>query len=389
MIIGFFVSRYTMSLGMAFLFGIAVINKDFPKNLKRFVSDRVMLAFSGVLLLYFVSGLYSFDQAFFWERMRIKVPFILLAFAFGSAWMLDRRWLRRSLYLCILLSVLSAFWVIGKYILNYEELSAIRSAGKYLPSPIHHIRLSLWIVFSIAASFYLFYERKQRDFQAWLLFAAAIFLIFFIHFFAVRSGLFSLYALAICSVFYIAFQKKKWFIAIAGIAVLVILPFVAYYVFPPLKDRIEYAKWDLRQFQQKQDISEHSDAKRLTSYLVAVNAIQYNPVFGSGIGDLKNQIEISYSESNPGLPFKGRLLPHNQFLFVSVGTGILGLLIFLYCMYVIFFSREMSSSFLVWAAGIIMLTSFFWEATLEDQHGTALFCICTLLSICYVRSEDS
>ena len=387
-IVGFFVSRFALSCGIAWLFGQAVINNEFKKNIKRFLNDKVLLAFSGFLLLYFICGLYSYNMDFYWERVRLKLPFLLLPFGFGSAYYLSKKQLKYLFYLILACAILSSFWIIGVFILDYNQLSALRNAGKYIPSPINHVRLSLWLAFSIAIALYFYVKEKQKKIKIALL-VAAVYLFIFIHFFAVRSGILALYLVCLLFIIQYIIASKSWTKGIAILLALVTMPILAYLTVPSLKDRIEYSKWDLRQLEYNADISNHSDSKRIASLKASINAIQYNPFFGSGTGDIKNQIEISYAEILPQLSKKEKLMPHNQFLYVAVGFGIVGLLIFCYLLFIIFFKGEQRKNTLLLAAALILLSSFMWEATIESQLGVTIFCLFSLLPYSYQKAAKA
>jgi len=386
-IVGFFISRFTLSVGIAFLFGLAVINNEFVKNVKLFFQDKTLLAFAGILIIYFIGGVYSYHMDFYWDRVRLKLPFLLLPFGFGSAYFLSKKHFKYLFYLIVACAVLISFWILGTYIIKYNELTELKNAGKYIPSPVNHIRLSLWMAFSVAITCY-FFKIENRPILKYLLLISGIYLFVFIHFFAVRSGILALYLVCLLFLFQYIYETKSWLKGSAILLILATLPFMAYLLIPSLKDRIEYSKWDVRQWQQNADIANHSDSKRLASYKAAFNAMKYNPVFGAGTGDIKNQIEISYAEVLPQLTKQEKLLPHNQFLYVGVGLGIIGLVVFCVLLWMIFFSNGNYKNLLMLSAALILLSSFLWEATIESQLGVTIFCLFTLLPYAYQKAES-
>src|SRR5947207_1572914 len=78
-------SRYMISVGMILLILNSLISSSLKSDFKAFISNKVMLAITSLFFLYLISGLYSADHAYWLERLRIKLPFLLLPFAF-SAW---------------------------------------------------------------------------------------------------------------------------------------------------------------------------------------------------------------------------------------------------------------------------------------------------------------
>lgn len=384
-IIGFFISRFTLSVGIAFLFGLAVINNEFKNNLQRFYKDKALLAFVGILLLYIFGGLYSYQMDFYWERVRLKLPFLLLPFGFGSAYFLSKQNFKYLFYLIVACSLIISFWILGGYIINFNDLAELKNAGKYISSPVNHVRFSLWLAFSVAISIYFFSIENNKHIKYALL-LSGIYLFIFIHFFAVRSGIFALYLVCFSFLSDYIFSTKSWIKGLAVMAALAVIPILAYEMVPSLQDRIEYTKWDIRQWQHNADISNHSDSKRIASWKTSINAIKYNPLFGSGTGDIKNQIEISYAEVLPQLTKKEKLMPHNQFLYVAVGLGIVGLVVFCVLLWFIYFSNGNYKNMLLLSAALILLSSFLWEATIESQLGVTIFCLFSLLPYAYQKA---
>ena len=67
--------------------------------------------------------------------------------------------------------------------------------------------------------------------------------------------------------------------------------------------------------------------------------------------------------------------------------GTLGLLLFLYLLYVTLAFNKRYKHPLVWSFAIIMFSSFLSEPTLEAQQGIALYCMTGLLSLSFAQAS--
>lgn len=106
------------------------------------------------------------------------------------------------------------------------------------------------------------------------------------------------------------------------------------------------------------EISSGSLSGRLTIWREGINAFLHNPIFGVGIGGFKTGVEATLGR---------QAAPHNLFIGVLVGQGIVGLFIFLAILFSMFVGTFSMSSLLrkfwlvllaTWCAGVMSLS---WE----------------------------
>jgi len=115
-------------------------------------------------------------------------------------------------------------------------------------------------------------------------------------------------------------------------------------------------------------------------------AIPRPPLTGVGIGDLKVEMKKKL-DAAPEHP-QDVLLPHNQFIFVAAGTGIFGLIVFLIAICLPLMRRRYLKNWLFVCFHIIILSSFFTEATIEEQMGTDFYLSFLLLMYIFIQSKE-
>lgn len=143
----------------------------------------------------------------------------------------------------------------------------------------------------------------------------------------------------------------------------------------PLTARIHQVLWELNEyFNRGADPSGHSVTQRLEFWKATWHCWKKNIAFGVGTGDLDDCLKSSYEEVGTRLKPENRLRPHNQFLSIAAGTGILGLILFLLSM-VWPFRYKKHRRILYGVFILIMTLSMLTEDTLETQTGITLFSV--------------
>lgn len=385
-IVCFFTTRAGLMVSIIFLFALAVINIDFKQNIKRLWNDKGMLAIGGILGLYFLGIFHSADQQYFFKRTGQKVPMLMLAFSFAAMYFFKRKHYQQMLYIFIGMCTILSLGVLVAFGINYNTYIQLEETGRYIPTPMNHIRFSLAIAFASSAAFYFFLQKHTQAIIKYGLLGVSIYLFAFLHFFSVRSGLLAIYLAAIGWVVYYLIQSKKIMLTTVMLLSLVALPLVAYQTIKPLKVRIDFMIFDIKSFKNNPDLFNYSDGKRIGSLVAACSAYQQNWLIGYGFGDIFEGMDKGYDKVLPHVLPNSRVIPHNQFLVVAVGLGTVGLLLFLYLLYVTLAFNKRYRHPLVWSFAIIMFSSFLTEPTLEAQLGIALYCIIGLLSLSYAQA---
>jgi len=129
-----------------------------------------------------------------------------------------------------------------------------------------------------------------------------------------------------------------------------------------------------------------SDSERLYSYQIGYEIFKDSPILGCGIGDLRKLCGEKFMSKYQMDVSK---YPHNQYLFILAGSGILGLVLFLIGMcYPIFYFRKKQDS-LFFAIWLIVIISFLVENTIERSYSISFFLLFFLGSMCKMLTDNS
>ena len=330
-------------------------------------------------LIVFLSGFYSEDKTNWLNWVRIKLPYLALPIAFASIKKLEEQKFIALLYGFVITLSISVAFVLVNYFLNYSTITESFLRGNTIPMPYSHIRYTLMVAFAFFCSWFLL-ERQKFFFSAnekWVQTFLLVFLFVALHILSVRSSLLALYVGIIFLLLRFIFVQKKILPGTIFLLMLVVVSFSAYKFIPSLKNKIAYMKYDYNSFKSG-EVRNLSDGARLLSMQGGLEVAKQNLWLGVGAGDLKIEMNKFYNEHYSQLEESGRKRPHNQFIWVLATTGIFGLALFLFAFSFPLLVNGNYKNWLLVVLHLILFSSFFTEATLEDQIGTG-FCLGFLL----------
>jgi len=370
-IIGIVWSRFAISLGMILMIAAGLWHGQILEKLKSFFTNKYYLCILGIFIIYLITGLYSDNQDYFMQRMRIKLPFLFLPFAFASVQNIDKETIKQVIYVFIGVTLTGVLWSLSHFLLDVNVYIENYSKGQILPTPIHHIRFSIMVAISIAMSIYLMMG-KLRFKEKYFVSAVIVFMSIYLHILAVRSGLLTFYVLIICTVFYHLLKNRNIKLMIGLVAGTGLAIFLSTQYIPTVKKKIGYTKYSLELFAKNENIRELSDSRRLGSIAAGLYLAKENPIIGVGYGDLMDETNNYLRNTYPEL-VDLELLPHNQYVLTLTTAGIIGLFLFLlFTIYPIFYLGGYKD-FLLVSSQLMMFASFMVEHTIESQIGVALY----------------
>lgn len=352
---------------------------DLGINWLGFLHRRDYLAVMVSFFLVLVTAVYSEDVNYTLERLRIKLPFLIMPLAFFSIPTFGKREHYGLIYWMMVMMTAAGVYVGFNYFQNFEAINKLISQGQPIPTPVNHIRFSLMMVFAVVGGIFLwlngFYLKYKTE--RWFIGGMTLFLFGMVHLLSVKSGLIALYLIMGYLIIWYILTSRRYVLGLLMIIGVLSVPVAAYYTVPSLKTKINYTIWDLKQFTEGKG-QEYSDSQRLVSLENGIRVGMKSPLIGVGAGDVKMEIEKVYREVTPD--FKPHR-PHNQFISIFAGTGILGLLIFIGSLGVIIFYKKNYRDPLFMSTMILLLFSFLVENTIENAVGVAFFILVVLMEL--------
>lgn len=386
-ILGLFVSKFLLSLSMLGILLLALIRPQLGRELRAFAQQPAFWMLMGFFLLVALGGIHSEDHERWLSRLRVALPFLILPFAFGRLPRLSRS-AYLSVYALLVVAALGAGLAsFGFYLWDYQAIQESLSHSKAIPTLSgDHIRTSLLLAFAALMAYYLYQENFQWRWRwepkAYLLLAMV--LAIFVHILAVRSGLLALYAGIGISILRFILIRKRYLLGTFLFLSLLSAPMIAYYAVPSFQAKIDLTAYNYELYLQD-SIGEFSDTQRMVSYEMGLKVGHQQPWVGVGLGDVQAEQERMYAEYYPQQKV---LLPHNLFLTLYAGSGLLGLLGFLWIFFFPLFYRKNYQHYPLLISSTVLLSSFISENTLLIAIGTAFYLLFTLLPLHYLRTDD-
>ena len=387
----------TIDMGLLFLMSFVYFGDQktitfYKKNILKkritaFFKSKQYPALTLIFFLVVLSGINSSDLHEWKHHLILKLPFLLLPFAFFSIGEITtKQYIRLYIYFVIIM-FLSTFPVLVEYFTNKEEIDNIIKSGQIIATPIDHIRYSLLLAFSVAAA-YILYESNYYKNTGWFkpLIGAIGFLNFIaLHLIAVRSGLIIVYILLLFLVIRCNWSTKKKKVLII-LSILFVFPIFSYQFINSFRNKIDYMKYDYDMRLQNRG-SHYSDSERYYSWKIGKEIFKNNIILGTGIGDLKSECIRMYKKLYPDkvLDFK---YPHNQFLFILAGSGILGLALFLIAIYYPLLYRNNRKDPFFFSFIILITISFFVENSIERSYSTGIYLFFVLIALNHSLSKS-
>ncbi len=397
MIAGLLVSKFLVSIAIWLLIIISCFSWSWMEKWPsvRYVGDlrgfRRAPVFWVVTLSFFValaSALYSPWTSFFWDHLRVRIPYLILPIAFYQLPVFTKKqfW---ALFLCyIIFASLVASGVLIHYMMNYRAMTIAMGQGRHIPVPVDHIRFSLHLAFCVVAGLEflsdrnlaaLFSDDPARQKTLYRVVAVLTFFLFVaLHIFSVRTGLLGLYACLIYRSLLYVYRSRRWATGAAALALIAAIPLTAYRFMPAFRLKVDYTLWDWGKSREGAG-KDYSDSERLVSMEVGRAVGDQNPWIGVGLGSLPERSEKIYAARYPGLPFK---TPHNQFIFLYAATGLVGVGLFIFAFFFPLLYRAAFRSPLFLQFHLIVFLSLLSEDALEVSIGIVfyVFWLCVFLN---------
>jgi O-antigen ligase len=379
---GLLFSRALISIGMMGLLVNALVHHELGKNIQRFWKNKALVAVSSIFLLYLLSAPVSENTVWLVDRLRMKLPLLLLPFAIVAIPRMDRKVYFPILYGFFYLILVLCLLSLSQFFLNFEAVTKQYETGKIMWTPVQHIRFSLMVAYCVAIGWHLYLEKYRMKFrwESGLLLGATAFMVIFLHLLAVRSGLLALYGVIFYFFVRYMVQKKKYRLGALLFVGLMAMSYLAFQYIPTLKIKINYTLYSVNLFLRNDNIRELSDSRRLASIQGGLELGKTHMWTGVGVGDIRDDTNEYLRQNYPDL-VNLELMPHNQYIWVFAATGLLGMLWFMAATTWPLFYHGAQKNSLIVAFHIIIFSSFLVEHTIETQLGTAFYIVFLLLGI--------
>jgi len=164
-------------------------------------------------------------------------------------------------------------------------------------------------------------------------------------------------------------KQRKFRYLIAGLVLLVSIPYLMYQFVPSVNKRVDEAFWEVRMYKQGENPSGHSISQRFVYWSIAQHIFSENLLLGVGTGDIDDAFKNYYATHQTPLSKEWQFRAHNQYFTILCTFGVLGFFIFIFAFVYPFVVSFNAGNYLGIALMIIVMLSMLTEDTLETQAG--------------------
>ena len=370
MILGLLVSRGLCTIA-TMLFGLNGLWRINPKN---WLKNKWWLLGVCWVAAYAITYFWSADHHSWHERFDTKLPFLFLPLAFGFLPRFNIRQLQTftiGTALMILMGVGYSTWFFlsaPAYYVHEYNFSNI------LPTLVEndHICFSLSVALFTAWCVYVFPLLHGKA-AKWFIGITIGVCSAFLHLLSAKSGLVAWYLMVLGWSIYVGLKKSKW-LGLSMLVCFVLFVFLAFRYVPTFQQRISYVRYTYEVYKNGNITGDYSDMGRMISYDIAIKLIKKHPLTGVGAGDILEEMKKGYDKWYPQVKEEQRLFPHNQFLTIALGCGLLAVLIFIVWLIwpLIHLEKSRAGAFFL-ITWIMLLVPLLVEPFLEIQFGVFVY----------------
>ncbi|MCX8148798.1 O-antigen ligase family protein [Thermaurantimonas aggregans] len=369
-----------------FLFLLTTIWLFIKKEI-RFSFDPYLIPFIALFSVYLISVFYSENIEEAKVKLSIKFPLLLLPILLH----IYIKNTDKNVLLKLMRNLVILFATSTPYFLLIAIYRSIKSKSLYYTYPetgeiistyftyvglsewvIHPAYLSIWVGSVFLLSIYFVLNNAKIIFYIIASFSLFILLILL----QSRMNILAFFAVILITFVFYLFEKYSFKFNLFILLGIAIVGTMIYRIVPEsIKGRFS----DLSSLKYNIEAETFHEGFngitiRLAEWKCAFQEIGKRPLFGSGIGDARFDLESSYLRNNFKYGYREKFNAHNQFIETTLATGMVGLIALLS---IFGYSFLYSYKFKKLHTLVIMLyifLCFFTESYLERQWGVVFFC---------------
>lgn len=375
----------SIGIGLFSLSGFCILPP--VEHFRRFLRHTPAILFSLLLLMQVVSGIWTREmRADVWmNEVVIKLPLFVAMYAWAALGPFSVRQVRIVLGILLLSTCLVGTGTLMEYVFNAEEMNHRVEISKEIEVWLgcNHIYFSVVMAFSILGGMWSLMQRDPlvHRHERWLLVAVLVLCFVEMHVMTTRTGLVGLYICVFVLGWFQLIQRRRYLVAV-GLAIgLASLPVMGYYGIASFHNRIDNTVMDVSEYFAGKDPNYLSIGSRVESWKTAYHLWQKHPLLGVGMADLLPDMTDQYVEDGTKLCPENFLQPHNQFLQMAAGCGVVGLLLLLLAWVYPLLARGWPKNLIFWAFWLNYSLAMMGESMMERQVGVSFLVVGFMLTL--------
>lgn len=364
------------SLSIWLLIFTWIISSPIKEKIQLVKSNKLIWLFSSLFLIYVIGLIYG-DLSSGGFEIEKRLSLIIFPIVLGTSRKINSEKIKVILVsFAVSCTFISIICFIDTFYSNYSQgityvyyNSWLFSSGNLTQNyGFHPSYFSIYSVFSIFIFLYfLLKSNNMGKLTKIILIVAIIYLTIFILFLAVRTGVFSLLTLSICIILFYPYKKHKLLYRITFSIFFIFIILCSIQFLAPIREKFKGL------LNISSGDSRFSSALRFETGGSALEVIKEHLFFGIGTGNLQPALQKIYKRENFTEPYEYHYNPHNQFLDITATLGIVGLFIFLLCLFYPIYLSYKNKNYLYALFLILFIFISLPESTLAMHKGVVWY----------------
>jgi O-antigen ligase len=380
LMIGLASSKALISFGTVFL--VISLILSFVNDRRDFLSPPIqIIGFALLFIMPLISGFWSENTR---DWLAIVLNKILLPVVAWAYWLAPKTTSKRFAYINLFqfgLVVIAALYSVMSYLLHMDQLSKGYLQAKTLTVLISndHVQFSLLVFLTMVLMIkewprlQALFSMKTRIITGFLM----IWLFIYLHILGAKTGLLLTYF----GIVVYLLKNAPYLVKILALPLALGILYMAYLIFPTLKNRFHYTLYDFNQYVHGSMVNGLTDGARVLSWKAGMAIAKEHPYLGVGFGDMNDVFMQWHGVHSAQLDQYNYLQPSNEFLMYMCACGILGifsLAIGLWWIYSKSVCRKEILFTILFSAQVLMM---WYEVNISSQIAIMLFA----WSICWYQ----
>jgi O-antigen ligase len=319
-----------------------LVDKEVVSKLKRLAFSRDLWIITSLFFIFVGSAFYSADTKQAWKIIELRLPLLLFPLIYGIAPMAVKQKETVFKFFISMISVLPLIGILTQWS-TYVETGD--SGWFYSDNIVEYVGkqavyFATYVNFALVGLFCFWYtEKLTSKLQKMVALVVVVFLLVSQYLLASRTSILTMALLIGGFVVLLIINKTNRKQTFALVTLLLFFVFGLVVLFPKVLKRFDSITHVEFQFENRNPINHFGGEikkenwnglnTRLALWTCAIDEVKKRPLFGTGIGDVQNDLVKNYKEKNFYFALESNYNCHNQYLDILLSNGIVGLLAFL------------------------------------------------------------
>jgi O-antigen ligase len=358
-----------------------LIEAPFRKNFKLVFIEKerfLLFSFSFLYFLYLIGMTYSTNLIYGKEDLEIKLSLLVFPLIFST--LDDETLTKKQRFKVVVFFVLGC--IIGTLILlghslydrviNHWDYSFYYSGLSWYFHPTY---IAMYLSFSIAIIAWYIIAGEVRIRPLWkiMLILLSIYFLILIILLSSKAGILSFALVMIFFSGVLVLKKKNWLTGLIFLITSFLILYLGMQFFPYATGRISNATKSLSEESTIRSDNSESTASRIMVWKAGLEILCQHPFFGTGTGDVKDELLAKYQEKNIKPAFDKRLNAHNQYMQTFISIGVFGFLFLAGMLFLPIYFAIRHEQYLYVVFLLIFAVNIAFESMLEVQAGVVFY----------------